>query len=170
MLREPGGGDRLGEADALDARVVLVEAQGLHVASPFVAADFPGRGKQRPRAAQHLAIGLEALLDLQGDLAGFQQEGVTLRLGVGFVDAGDDDRAQKQRKAQRDEGGGKDVLEEALGGLAGEGLHRRAGSFRCVRRCIAFTAGGRAGLSPSVRAFVTRSSPECAGSLPCEVS
>ena len=118
-----GGGDGLGEADALDARVVHVQPQGGHVTAPFVAGHRLGRRKQGPRPAQDLAVSLETLLDLEGDLAGLENKGGAPGLGVGRVDARDADRPQQQRDEQGDQGGGDDALEHALGYVVAERLH-----------------------------------------------
>ena len=80
-------------------------------------------GATTPRPAQDLAVSLETLLDLEGDLAGLEHKGGAPGLGVGRVDARDADRPQQQRDEQGDQGGGDDALEHALGYVVAERLH-----------------------------------------------
>lgn len=118
------------KADTLYPGIVGMQAQARHVFPPLFAAHLLRGGKQCARAAQHLAIGLEALFDPEGDPGRFEQECAFAGLVMGLFDAADGEVPDHACQHKGNERGTPDRAQQAGRLFPCECLHVRIFSPR----------------------------------------
>ena len=117
------------KTDALDARIVILQAQVGHVVTEFTPINIFRRDMQALDAAQDLFIGGQPLLDAQHDLAGVVREPALLKLARGVKDRELDKVSRNEAARQHQPGqqlAGAQICHDMRKAVAGR---RQAGSI-----------------------------------------